>query len=186
MRRAIRTRSTPNETAGQNIRVEIIEGIRYSMGHPLIKWIFVFAFGAFFSGVYMALYPIYARDVLSVGEVGFGTMLAMQGVGALIGSSFLVIVGNVKRKAPLLFGAVLLSHACTAVLAFASIYGLTLAMMLGAGTAFGIWMVLIPTMLQTTAEPGMRGRVMSIFFMTVLTFHLGGIAGGARLRQPSE
>lgn len=175
----IRTRSTPNTGAKKNVRADIVEGIRYSVSHPLIKWIFVFALGAFFVGVYMAIYPIYARDELGVGEVGFGTMLAMQGVGALVGSTFLVLKGNIKRKAPYMFGAMMLMHGTTSVLAFTSVYGLTLVMMLGSGVAFGVWMIMVPTMLQTIALPEMRGRVMSIYFMSILTFQIGGIAGGA-------
>lgn len=42
-------------------------------------------------------------------------------------------------------------------------------------------MISVPVLLQTTASEGMRGRVMSLYFMTVLTYQLGWLIGGASI-----
>jgi len=47
------------------------------------------------------------------------------------------------------------------------------------GLAFSAWMISVPVLLQTTASEKMRGRVMSLYFMVVLTHQLGWVIGGA-------
>jgi hypothetical protein len=47
------------------------------------------------------------------------------------------------------------------------------------GLAFAAWMISVPVLLQTTASEAMRGRVMSLYFMVVLTHQLGWLIGGA-------
>jgi MFS family permease len=174
----MKTRSTPNPSDGKSVTRQIIEGVKYSVAHPLIRALLFFAFGGIFAGMYMALYPQYARDVLEVGEVGFGVILAMQGLGALVGSTALILVGDVKYKGTVLIFAVIVMHVATSVLGFTSSFPVTLVVMLISGTTFGVWFVLVPTMLQTVAKSEMRGRVMSVFFMIMLIFQPGGILGG--------
>jgi MFS family permease len=106
-------------------------------------------------------------------------MLAMQGVGALLGSTLLIVFGDIKYKGSVLIFAVVGMHLVTSVLGFTESYPITLVVMLLSGTAFGTWFVLVPTMLQTVAKAEMRGRVMSVFFMIMLIFQPGGILGGA-------
>ena len=174
----MKTRSTPNPHDGKGVTREIIEGVKYSVSHPLIRALLFFAFGSIFAGMYMALYPQYARDVLEVGEVGFGVILAMQGIGALLGSTLLIILGDIKYKGTVLIFAVVGMHAVTSMLGFTESFLVTMVVMLLSGTAFGTWFVLVPTMLQTVAKAEMRGRVMSVFFMIMLIFQPGGILGG--------
>jgi MFS family permease len=174
----MKTRSTPNPSDGKSLTGQIVEGVKYSVAHPLIRALLFFAFGGIFAGMYMALYPQFARDVLEVGEVGFGVILAMQGLGALIGSTALIVVGDVKYKGTVLIFAVIVMHLATSVLGFTESFPITLAVMLISGTTFGVWFVLVPTMLQTVAKAEMRGRVMSVFFMIMLIFQPGGIVGG--------
>ena len=174
----MKTRSTPNPHDGKSITSEIIEGVKYSISHPLIRALLFFAFGSIFAGMYMALYPQYARDVLEVGEIGFGVILAMQGVGALLGSTMLIIFGDIKYKGTVLIFSVVGMHVVTSVLGFTESFPVTMVVMLVSGAALGTWFVLVPTMLQTVAKAEMRGRVMSVFFMIMLIFQPGGILGG--------
>jgi hypothetical protein len=39
-------------------------------------------------------------------------------------------------------------------------------------------MISVPVLLQTTASENMRGRIMSLYFMVVLTHQLGWLIGG--------
>ncbi|NQW18489.1 MAG: MFS transporter [Chloroflexi bacterium] len=174
----MKTRSTPNPNDGKSVTGQIIEGVRYSVGHPLIRSLLLFAFGGVFAGMYMALYPQFARDVLDVGGVGFGVILAMQGLGALVGSTALILFGDIKYKGTVLIFAVVGMHLVTSVLGFTESFPITLVVMFFSGAAFGTWFVLVPTMLQTVAKAEMRGRVMSVFFMIMLIFQPGGILGG--------
>ena len=46
------------------------------------------------------------------------------------------------------------------------------------GLAFSAWMISVPVLLQTASSEKMRGRVMSLYFMVVLTHQLGWVVGG--------
>ena len=50
------------------------------------------------------------------------------------------------------------------------------------GFAFSAWMISVPVLLQTASSENMRGRVMSLYFMTVLTYQLGWLIGGAAIQ----
>jgi MFS family permease len=105
-------------------------------------------------------------------------MVTVQGAGTLVGSFTLVLTGEVRRKAFLIIGAMLLMNGGMTAFAFSEYYPLSLAMLFLIGIGFGVWFITVPTLIQTRTEEHMRGRVMSIFFMIALIFQLGWILGG--------
>lgn len=175
---AIRSRSKPVARENRSVMQDISEGIRYSTSNPVIKWLLFISAGGLFTGVFQVVTPLYARNILEVGEIGYGTMVTVQGLGTLTGSFVLVLTGEVRRKALLIFGTMMLLNGAMAVFAFSENYGISLAMLFFIGAAFGIWFITIPTLIQTRTDEQMRGRVMSIFFMIALIFQLGWILGG--------
>ncbi len=113
------------------------------------------------------------------GEVGYGIMLGLNGVGSLIGAVVLFAFAKHVRKGYLLIFALLVFNGSIGIFAIAPnvlISGLAMTLM---GLAFASWMISVPVLLQTTASENMRGRVMSLYFMTVLTHQLGWLIGGA-------
>ena len=51
------------------------------------------------------------------------------------------------------------------------------------GVGFASWMVTIPVLLQTNTSDEMRGRVISLYYMTILTYQLGWFFGGMLLES---
>ena len=49
------------------------------------------------------------------------------------------------------------------------------------GIGIAGWMVTIPVLLQTKSSDNMRGRVISLYFMCILTYQLGWFFGGVLL-----
>lgn len=176
---AIRSRSVLVVREKRSVMEDISEGISYSLANPVIKWLLFISAGGLFTGIFQVVTPLYARNILDVGSFGYGTMVTVQGLGALTGSFVLVLTGEVKNKALLIMGTMLMLNGAMAVFAFSDNYGLSLTMLFFIGAAFGIWFITIPTLIQTRTEEHMRGRVMSIFFMIALIFQLGWILGGA-------
>ncbi len=174
----IRARSTPGSTKQSSVLDDIREGIRYSAANPVIKWLLIMSLGGLFTGIFQVVTPLFARNILDVGEIGYGTMVTVQGFGTLTGSFVLVLTGEVKNKSALLFGAMVMMNGAMAVFAFSSFYPLTLAMLFLIGAGFGVWFITVPTLIQTRSDERVRGRVMSIFFMIALIFQLGWILGG--------
>ena len=53
---------------------------------------------AMFAGFMFPLVPVYARDVLEVGETGFGMLMGAFGLGGVTGTLLLATAGKVEKK----------------------------------------------------------------------------------------
>lgn len=173
----VRTRHIP-VPSGRNMFADIREGLGYAYRTPIIRALLIVGSGALFMGVNQPAIPVKVQDVLGMGEVGYGVMLGLNGVGSLIGAFALFAMSKHIRKGYLLIFALLMFNGAIALFAVApDVITSGLAMVL-LGVAFSAWMISVPVLLQTTASEEMRGRIMSLYFMVVLTHQLGWLIGG--------
>ena len=176
----VRTRRVP-VPSGRNMFSDIREGVGYAWRTPMIRALIFVGSGALFIGMSSPTIPVKVQDVLHLGEIGYGVILGLNGVGALIGSIVLFAFSSRVRKGYLLIFALIMLNVATGLFAVAPnvlLSGLAMVLM---GLAFAAWMISVPVLLQTTASEEMRGRVMSLYFMTVLTHELGWLVGGAAI-----
>jgi hypothetical protein len=173
----LRSRSGKQEVT-RNVRAEMADGVRYAWGVPVIRWLLILATAGVFNGVFQAMMPVFAKNVLDVGELGYGTLLVAQGVGSLTASFSLVLLGNVRWKGPLIFFNSLLLSGSMVMLAVSDTFGLAIFSSYLFGVSMGVWFITIPTVLQINTSNEMRGRVMGLFFMIALIFQQGWIIGG--------
>src|SRR5512139_834482 len=83
----------------------MLSGLRYAWRSRLIRALLVLsALAAIFGRSYQNLLPIFARDIWSGGEEGYGLLLSAAGAGALVGAFGLASIKNVRRQ-----GAVMIS-----------------------------------------------------------------------------
>ncbi len=176
----VRTRRVP-VPSGRNMVSDIRDGIGYAYRTPVIRALLIVSLSAFFFGVYQPAIPVKVRSVLGLGEVGYGTMLALLGVGTLIGAITLFTISKRIRKGYLLIFGLLWSSLAVALFAIAPNVFVSGVSMVLLGVAFSAWMISVPVLLQVTASEEMRGRVMSLYFMTLLTLQLGWLTGGAAI-----
>jgi MFS family permease len=174
----VRTRHIP-VPSGRNMFSDIRLGIGYAYRTPVIRALLILGSSAIFMGMMQPAIPVKVKDVLGLSEVGYGVMLGLNGVGALIGAFALFALSNKIRKGYLLIFAMLVMNVSTGLFAIAPNIFISGAAMTMQGLAFASWMISVPVLLQTTASEEMRGRVMSLYFMTVLTHQLGWLIGGA-------
>ena len=173
----VKTRYVP-VPSGRNMISDIKDGLAYSYRTPIIRALLIIGSSALFMGTYQPAIPVKVQDELGLGEFGYGVILGLNGVGALIGSAVLFALSKRIRKGYLLISALLLFNASVGLFAVAPNVILTGISMITLGLAFSGWMISVPVLLQTTASEEMRGRVMSLYFMVVLTHQLGWIIGG--------
>jgi predicted MFS family arabinose efflux permease len=141
-----------------------LEGFRYVWNHTRVRTIFaLFAIVGIFGWSYSVLMPAFARDVLHLGEQGYGFLLGASGVGALIGALTTATFGTNISSRKLAFGGVWLF--CLMLLIFSFNRNLTIAMLCLAGTGFGMMLFFSTsnTTVQTIVADEMRGRVMGIW-----------------------
>ncbi len=176
MRVAVRRMPPPTT----NVFGGLKEGVAYAFRTPALRSILLLVGIVSLVGVpYQTLMPVFAREVLSGGPDTFGYMVGATGVGALSGAVFLASRKNVRG----LGRVIVLAAACfgTGLIAFglSQSFWLDLVVLAWAGAAMMLQMASSNTLLQTIAEEGKRGRVMSFYtmmFMGMVPF--GALAAG--------
>ena len=141
-----------------------LEGFRYVWNHIRVRTIFaLFAIVGVFGWSYSVLMPAFARDVLHLGEQGYGFLLGASGVGALIGAFTTAIFGSRFSPRKLAFGGVWLFSAMLLIFSFNR--NLVVAMLCLAGSGFGMMLFFSTsnTTVQTIVPDEMRGRVMGVW-----------------------
>lgn len=147
----------------------IFEGLRYVQQRPaLLLLLLLCAVTGVFGRSFTQLLPVFARDVLQVGPDGYGLMLTLPGAGTLLAGFLLAGGGHHLNRKWLIVGAQAGIIATLFGFALSRSFPLSLAL-LGingfAATAFG---AACATVLQTEAEGRLRGRVMSLYAITII------------------
>jgi MFS family permease len=157
------------------------EGVRYAYHFTPIRSILLLLAATSLMGMpLLVLLPVLAREAFGGGVHTFGFLMTGFGSGALAGAVYLasrrsvVGLGRWTARASLIFSLALIA------LAFTPRLGPALVLLAAAGFGMMVLMASSNTLLQTLAEEGMRGRVMSLYtlsFMGVLPF--GSLLAGA-------
>ena len=161
------------------IMTDLKDGLAYILGTPVLKWMLVLSLGVLFAGVYMPLIPRYARDVLNAGAEGYGTILAAQGIGGLVGVISVILAGNVRSLGLILMVCSLAFASLGIVFAFSTSLFLSSAAAFGFGAVIVWWGNSLRVAMQVSSTDDMRGRVMSMFAMLSQMLALAWLLGGA-------
>lgn len=160
------------------VMTDLKDGIRYVWATPALRWLLLLGFMLIFAGMYLPLMPRYARDVLEVGPGGFGTLLAAQGAGGLVGAASLILAGQVRSLARVLVIVNVGFLGLVILLAFSTSLALSSVATFGIGFLIVWWGNSMRTMFQLTATDEMRGRVMGIFSLIMQMLALSWLIGG--------
>ncbi len=143
---------------------QLREGLRYVRNTPAlaVPLLMMAAVGCLTYEFQVSL-PVMASRALHVGSTGFGFMTASMGVGAVLGG--LVVAARGRTGAgPLVIAATAFGAAMALATVAPSLPFELLALAL-AGASSISFMSMGNSTLQLTAEPAMRGRVMSLWFV---------------------
>jgi MFS family permease len=165
-------------TLTEHIRGEMTKGIKYALGHSVIRTPFLLLVVAgMFAYEFQVTLPLLARFTFSTGSVGFGALNSCLGAGAVVGG--LLVAARVKANPRYLAWATLMFGISLTVTAVAPSYVFALVL-LGITGAFSIFFsAVIGSSLQLASAPNMRGRVMSLYAIAFTgTSPIGGPAVG--------
>jgi MFS family permease len=165
----------------KNPMMDLREGFRYLRRTPSIGKVITMLAGISLLVIpFVTLLPVYARVIFSGSASTFGYINSFIGLGAISGALFLASgAAGMSRKKILLvntlvFGAGLILFAYTSWFPLAMLF----AMMAGFGMMAQT--TITNTIVQTTADPAMRGRMISYFAMAYFgTQPLGSLLIGA-------
>ena len=159
----------------------ILSGLRYAWhDRGILALLVLSAVAGVFGRSYQNLLPAFARDIWKGGEIGYGLLLSAAGGGALIGAFGLAALIELKRQRLVMIVSGLLSS--LAVLAFALSPSLALGILFLflAGVLSTIFGTIIATFIQMAAPKELRGRLMSLYAITLIGLpSLGALGSGA-------
>jgi MFS family permease len=145
----------------------ITEGLRFVWSKQVVVGLFGLDIVAMLFGFYQTLLPVFADDILKVGEMGLGALTAAPAAGALTGAGLMLLVGHVRRPGWLMLVVVAgyglslvgfgLSRWFPLSLVFAALLGVTDA----------ISMAVRHTTIQLATPDELRGRVSSAMQISV-------------------
>ena len=159
---------------------DIKEGVIYIRHSRLVISLLAMAFVPLTFGLpYMFLMPVFADEVLGQGELGYGLLMAMAGVGALVASLAIASLGDFRQKGKLLLASALVFGITLALFGISHSFPLSLAILVGVGAGGTGYMALNNTLLQSNVPLRILGRVMSIWMITFALMPMGTLPIGA-------
>lgn len=164
----------------KNVFGEMKEGMAYIKRTPAISFVLIMlALMSLLVLPFSTLIPYYARDVFHGTATTFGVIDSFIGLGAFSGAIFLASIKSGTDLRRILFintlvfgiGLILFSHEHT--------YALALFFVSIAGFGMMSQITVTNTIIQTTAAPKMRGRVISFYALAFFGMQpLGGLLVG--------
>jgi MFS family permease len=123
-------------------------------------------FAVFFGGA-VAMVPVFAKDILEIGPMGFGWLNAAIDIGAIISVLLLTFAPMKKGQGTKLMLAVAGFGICIIIFALSEWFLLSFAALLLAGVLDGVSVVVRGTVMQLKTPDHMRGRVSSVGSMFI-------------------
>ncbi len=123
-------------------------------------------FAVLFGGA-VAMIPVFAKDILQVGAIGFGWLNAASDIGSILIIVLLTLFPFHKKQGKKLLLAVGGFGLCMIVFALSKNFWLSFFVLFLSGILDGISVVIRGTILQLKTPAHMRGRVMSVNSMFI-------------------
>jgi len=158
----------PLNAKGEKKTLESVkEGLRFVFStKEVLGALSLDLFAVLFGGA-VAMIPVFARDILKAGPVGFGWLNAAADIGSILVVIGLTLFPLKKQQGKKLLIAVAGFGICIILFGISQWYWLSFTVLLLSGLLDGISMVIRGTILQLKTPDHMRGRVMSVNSMFI-------------------
>jgi len=152
---------------------DVADGLRYTLRRPLLRAVLVLESVHSFFGVNTALITIIATDVLHAGPEGLGLLLSAQAVGALVGTTALLVSGDMEHKGRAMVAAGAAYCVTLALLASATRFEVAALLLIGTAITDAYWTAMRNTMFQLQTDEAYRGRSLSTVLLAGRGFTQG-------------
>ena len=162
------------------------DGVRYAWNTPAIRGVLIIGLGYFTFGMaFMQVFaPLFATQVLGIGEEGFGVLIGAMGVGGVLGALVLAAVSPNKNRGRLMltllaiFGVLLIIFSGVTYAPTTQAVVLAFAIVLLLGISQSAFFPLINALLMELAPEGMRGRMIALLSLDRAMTAVGGALAG--------
>lgn len=159
----------PQPPRAQNQRPvhAMVEGLRYVLRNKMVLGAITLDLFAVFLAGATALFPVYARDILQVGETGLAQLAMAPAVGAAITALWFSFRPLKTHVGPKMLWAVAIFGLATIVFGFSTYMPLSLAMLFIVGAADMFSVYIRQSLIQLHTPDDKRGRVSSVSLLTI-------------------
>jgi len=177
-----RERQTKSQESSQKTMLQSMqEGLRYVRSQILLYKTFLLLMPfSFFTGSQIALFPLFAAEILHGNAQVLGMLYGAVGLGAILSGLFLALFIPLSAIPKSLVFSISLTSAC--FILFANATSLSLALPVAFFLGFGMISSFISTntLLQTVAPEDKRSRIMSLYTLGPAGLGpLGALCAGA-------
>jgi MFS family permease len=144
------------------ILLSVGDGLDFVRRQPIILSSMLLDFLATFFSSATALLPIFAREILHVGAIGYGALVAAPSVGAAAAGLTIAFLRTIRHQGRTLLSAVAVFGVATVVFGASRSFPLTFAALAATGAADGVSTILRNTIRQIQTPDRLRGRMTSI------------------------
>lgn len=168
-------------TAKTSIRQDLLEEFRYMSANRGLLYLAAMALVIFVIGMpYQQVFvPLLALNVLEVGRSGAGWMLALVGIGSLIGSLTLASVRQLRRRGLVLMGFLVIFGSALLILSRSQSFPLSAIALIIAGCMTTAYHSLNISLLLEQTSMRFQGRVMSLMSLDRGFVSVGAVISGA-------
>ena len=145
----------------------MVEGLRYVVRNKMVLGAITLDLFAVFLAGATALFPVYARDILQVGETGLAQLAMAPAVGAAITALYFSFRPLKTNVGPKMLWAVAIFGLATIVFGFSTSMPLSLAMLFIVGAADMFSVYIRQSLIQLHTPDEKRGRVSAVSLLTI-------------------
>ncbi len=177
---AMRFRPTVEPLERVARRSTVRDGLAYVAADKRMRaLIMLIAIASIFGFPFYVLLPVLARNVMGLGAVEFGWMVAAAALGALVAALGLATLGNRVPKGRTISVGAPAFGLLVSSLGYASSFGALIALLVLTGFFQVVHTATTNTLLQSIAQDELRGRVMSVYALAFLgLMPLGSLLAG--------
>ncbi|HYM16531.1 MAG TPA: MFS transporter [Dehalococcoidia bacterium] len=176
----IRAAGTPTHRQAVSVFRSTADGVAYARSHPDVRLLILMAgLPSLLVYPYVQFVPVFAKDVLHVGSVGFGFLASAVGYGSIIGALLAANLTGLKKRGQILVWTTFIYMALVTAFAVSNVYALSFAFLVIAGIANSTYLMFNQVMIQLIVDNNYRGRVMSLYVMVGGVTPFSALAMGA-------
>lgn len=140
------------------------DGVRFVWAQtPLRALLVLVTIAGIFGRSYIALLPVFARDILHTDAQGLGYLTAAPGVGVVVGAAVLGASGATGHRGRAIVASATAFAALLAAFALSRLAILSVVILVALGAATITLIATMSTAMQMAATDALRGRVMSLW-----------------------
>jgi MFS family permease len=151
----------------KSVLKSMVEGVRYVFkDQVLFSSMALDLFAVLFGGA-VALFPIYARDILKVGPEGLGLLAAAPSVGSMIAMAWAMIRPPKENAGKTLLWSVAGFGVCIMIFGLSKSFALSIISLIFSGAFDGISVVIRRSIVRIMSPPALRGRIAAVAWIFI-------------------